>query len=341
MKKIKLSAQDFGKFDAYLEQYAEQKLAKAYSKVQQRFKREHLEQARLPLELKSKNDARIMQFMEDVAAGAPYTKPIISNLWASLGTIAAPTSDQQLAGWGLSTPPESYFFNWFYNTVEKYLGHINQYGICVWDNQTDYPINGLVQGSDGQIYRGKVSPNVNLNPVGDSGTNWQIVISSEGGGDNPVGSFLFLAYNDGQPVSHYLDCLHQEISRTEYAALFAKISTIWGVGNGTTTFNLPPPGFALVGQGWGGYPDLADTTGITGGEAQHTLTIAEMPAHDHGPGSPATYLLGIATGLGNIDATTTVPADGFKLFYTGLAGGDRPHNNIQPSMVCRLLIKYQ
>jgi hypothetical protein len=30
------------------------------------------------------------------------------------------------------------------------------------------------------------------------------------------------------------------VSRTTYAALFAKIGTTWGVGDGSTTFNVPP-----------------------------------------------------------------------------------------------------
>jgi microcystin-dependent protein len=34
-------------------------------------------------------------------------------------------------------------------------------------------------------------------------------------------------------------CDGAAISRTQYAALFAAIGTLWGVGDGSTTFNLP------------------------------------------------------------------------------------------------------
>lgn len=172
MKEIKLLPQDLEKFDVYIQQWADIKLARAFERAHEAQSQKWRDKFRLSPEKQAVNDARIKQFMADVAAGAPYTKPIITNLWASLGTISAPTSDQQLEGWGITTPPESYFFNWFYNTVETYLGHINQYGICVWDNQTDYPIGGVAQGSDGKLYYSIVSPNINHNPVGDNHTHW-------------------------------------------------------------------------------------------------------------------------------------------------------------------------
>jgi len=37
----------------------------------------------------------------------------------------------------------------------------------------------------------------------------------------------------------YLDCDGSAISRSTYAALFTAIGTTWGIGNGTTTFNIP------------------------------------------------------------------------------------------------------
>lgn len=41
------------------------------------------------------------------------------------------------------------------------------------------------------------------------------------------------------PPSGWLECNGAAISRTVYADLFAAIGTAWGVGDGTTTFNLP------------------------------------------------------------------------------------------------------
>ena len=80
----------------------------------------------------------------------------------------------------------------------------------------------------------------------------------------------------------------------------------------------------LVGCGSNGV-DLYIEAGQTGGEATHTLTVDEMPRHNHNA-----YLYG-----GNLAS-----APGRLLFDTGAgqeyynsiksAGGDKPHNNMPP-----------
>lgn len=51
----------------------------------------------------------------------------------------------------------------------------------------------------------------------------------------PVGAIM--AFHD--VPAGWLQCNGAEVSRTTYAALFAKIGTKYGSGNGSTTFNLP------------------------------------------------------------------------------------------------------
>lgn len=66
------------------------------------------------------------------------------------------------------------------------------------------------------------------------------------------------------------------VSRTTYAALFARIGTAYGVGDGSTTFNVPNHEDRLtVGAG------NLYAVGDTGGAAEVTLTTAEMPSHTH------------------------------------------------------------
>jgi len=62
-----------------------------------------------------------------------------------------------------------------------------------------------------------------------------------------IGEFKHFAGNTS-PSAQWLVCDWSEIDRTTYAALFAVIWTTYWVWNGTSTFNLPPPGRVLVGK---------------------------------------------------------------------------------------------
>jgi phage-related tail fiber protein len=53
----------------------------------------------------------------------------------------------------------------------------------------------------------------------------------------PPGMIAFFAADS--PPTHFLECNGAAISRTTYAELFAAIGTVFGVGDGSTTFNLP------------------------------------------------------------------------------------------------------
>jgi microcystin-dependent protein len=74
----------------------------------------------------------------------------------------------------------------------------------------------------------------------------------------------------------YLLCDGAAVSRTTYAALFAVIGTAYGVGNGSTTFNVPDLRARFV-IGVSGTYALA----AVGGAATKTLGVSEIPSHTH------------------------------------------------------------
>lgn len=64
----------------------------------------------------------------------------------------------------------------------------------------------------------------------------------------PAGSIIAWTGSPSAPPSGWLLCDGSAVSRTTYSALFSVTSTYFGVGNGSTTFNLPDfRGLSLVG----------------------------------------------------------------------------------------------
>lgn len=141
----------------------------------------------------------------------------------------------------------------------------------------------------------------------------------------------------------WLFCYGQAISRTTYSALFAVLSTTYGVGDGSTTFNLPDlRGRVVAGQddmggssanrltGLSGGLD-GDVLGAIGGAETHTLTIAQMPAHDHTL-SPASVVANTRT-TGSL--STWVNSGSTNTTSTGGGGA---HNNVQPTIILNKMI---
>jgi microcystin-dependent protein len=83
------------------------------------------------------------------------------------------------------------------------------------------------------------------------------------------------------PSPGWLLCDGSAVSRSTFTDLFAAISTAYGAGDGSTTFNLPDyRGRTIVGAGTG--PGLtARALGGKAGEENHTLSNGEMPVHSH------------------------------------------------------------
>jgi microcystin-dependent protein len=86
----------------------------------------------------------------------------------------------------------------------------------------------------------------------------------------------------------WLLCDGTAVSRTTYAALFAVISTTYGVGDGSTTFNVPNlKGKVPVGRD--SADSSFDTMGETGGAKTHTLSSSESGVPVHGHANTATF----------------------------------------------------
>ena len=85
----------------------------------------------------------------------------------------------------------------------------------------------------------------------------------------------------------WLLCRGQAVSRTTYADLFAVIGTAYGVGDGSTTFNLPDLGGRVpAGKEATATRLTAGMSGVDGATLGATGGDQRMPQHSHGVGDP-------------------------------------------------------
>lgn len=132
-------------------------------------------------------------------------------------------------------------------------------------------------------------------PAGTAGQ----VLQTAGAGANPAWANVgaptgtIAPYAGSTSPTGYLLCYGQAISRTTFADLFAIVGTTYGIGDGSTTFNIPD----LRGRGVFGKDDMGGSAanritnagsgitgtglGNTGGTQNKTLTTTELPAHTH------------------------------------------------------------
>lgn len=153
----------------------------------------------------------------------------------------------------------------------------------------------------------------------------------------------------------WLACDGAAISRTTYADLFAAIGTAYGVGDGSTTFNVPNfLGRAVIGSG-SGSGLTARSRGDSSGSETHALTTSELAAHSHSHthDTIGTHTHDINLGTDNTTAgnlaarvstgaTTTPSVAGGGHTHAADAtstGSGTAHNNMQPFGVATYIIK--
>lgn len=135
----------------------------------------------------------------------------------------------------------------------------------------------------------------------------------------PTGSLLMWSTNTAP--TGYLECSGAAVSRTTYANLFAIIGTVWGSGDGSTTFNLPNMQ-GYFPRGW------SHGSSIDSGRAFASTQLDTVGPHTHGylfttGGISVNGVGGNSTGM-NINTqtiSTTNPNAG-----TGVSTENRPVN---------------
>jgi microcystin-dependent protein len=131
-------------------------------------------------------------------------------------------------------------------------------------------------------------------------------------------------------------CNGQLLPLSQNTALFSLLGTTYG-GDGKSNFALPDlQGRAPMHPGQGPGLSLHDL-GETGGSATVTMLESEIPSHSHavnaseadgterGPGGQR-----LATGVGISQYESALSMTNLSSSTVAPAGGDQPHNNLQP-----------
>lgn len=150
----------------------------------------------------------------------------------------------------------------------------------------------------------------------------------------PIGTVMMFA-GDTAP-SGFKICDGSVLSRTTYADLFSVIGTAFGTGDGTTTFNLPNLQ-SRIPVGLDNNDTDFNTLGATGGEKEHTLTVAEMPSHQHTLQNANSGGSSVPWSSYGVAATSNIGY--YDNVKTDIKGNSQPHNIMQPYLVLNYIIK--
>lgn len=157
----------------------------------------------------------------------------------------------------------------------------------------------------------------------------------------PIG--IISPYGGASAPTNWLLCDGSAVNRTTYAKLFTAISTAYGTGDGSTTFNLPdlrgrtPIGVdgaanRITSASTNGAN--ADTLGGVGGAETHTLTTAQLPVTSLG-----NILTRITDGAGaNVAAAQSQTDSVGNEPHTISFGSGNAHSNTQPWQTVNYII---
>jgi microcystin-dependent protein len=208
--------------------------------------------------------------------------------------------------------------------------------VPIWNNKTEGPVGPP----------GPVGPQGPVGPPGPATGFFPGMVVPYAGSAAPTG---------------WLIANGQAVSRATYAALYAVVGGIYGTGDGVSTFNLPDlRGRVPMGGGAGGGLTNRTLASALGAEGV-ALTTPQLPSHFHDitdklhrhqslqanigggveQGAPSYRIQPGALYLLDNDLGKTLIDYAFSnITATNGAGGDQPHDNVQPSLVLTYIIKF-
>lgn len=204
-----------------------------------------------------------------------------------------------------------------------------------------------------QTFKGRVSPG--------SGPPEDVTVSQARAllGGIPSGAIMDFA---GQNAPEgWLICAGQVVSRVTYKALFDVIGTIYGGGDGSTTFNLPDfrgrvgvgkddMNAAAAGRVTAAGSGIDGTTvGAVGGAESVAITAAQLPPHEHmvastGAATAVLYNTNALVRQASLGGNSSydlrgINSKGADIGKSSTVGSGAGHPNMPPSIIVTKIIK--
>ena len=133
-------------------------------------------------------------------------------------------------------------------------------------------------------------------------------------------------------------CKHEVYTKDEITALLLNIKPIGSIEINTTGIN-PSEYIGGEWEAWGSgrvpvgvdaTQEEFNTVEKTGGEKEHTLTVSEMPSHEH----EIAYDQGSGGGTEWLSSGGNSGGAFWSSDFCKSRGGNAPHNNLQPYITC-------
>ena len=222
------------------------------------------------------------------------------------------------------------------NDIYTYNGNIWKWNGTEWVGVNNSPMplsaanggTGITSYSVGDILYAntttsldKLSPSASNLALRSGGANAALTLAAV---LPPTGTVHMYAGNTA-PVG-WLLCDGTAVSRTTYATLFALISTTYGVGDNSTTFNVPDlRGRTTLGVGTGSGLTARALAATTGAETV-AISTSEMAAHTHTASDSGHTHAAATSGTISADHTHAAFTDGTQLGrgqygFVALGGG--------------------
>tara|TARA_B100001093_G_scaffold175586_2_gene168343 strand:+ start:14902 stop:15705 length:804 start_codon:yes stop_codon:yes gene_type:complete len=226
----------------------------------------------------------------------PATRTDLNNALAALASNSS----------GDSEPSTTYANQWWYETDTNILkirneannGWVSVITLDASMTAAASELNQLDAITRGSILYGNASGETARLAKGGAGT----VLTSDGtdiswaaaGGGVPAGAVIYHAANT--PPTGFIKANGAAVSRSTYSDLFTAIGTTFGVGDGSSTFNVPDLRGEFM-RGWD------DSRGIDSGRSFGSAQADELKSHTH-PIVGRTSITAASANVGGVGGTT-------------------------------------